>query len=89
MVDKRELKRFGLLITMGEAYAYIWEKRVDGARGRGWLGKEWEKHMQKLTRKKGKTLQGLTRVAKDRKACQIWPMQPDTRNGNKGLDKEE
>jgi hypothetical protein len=55
-----------------------WDKRVDRAQGRGWPGKEWEKHMQKLTRKKGKTLQGASRVAKDRKAFQIWLMQPDT-----------
>jgi hypothetical protein len=38
------------------------------ARGRGRSRIEWEEHMRKMTKKKVKNLQELTRMAKARKA---------------------
>jgi hypothetical protein len=38
---------------------------------------------------KGKTLHETPRMAKDRKAFRIWPMQPNARKGNKGIQEKE
>jgi len=40
--------------------------------------------MRKLM-KTGKILQKTPRLAKDRKAFPIWPIQPNSRKGNKGI----
>jgi len=35
---------------------HIWETGVEGSRGRGRPRIKWKEHMQKLVRKRGKTL---------------------------------
>jgi hypothetical protein len=35
---------------------HVWETRIEGPRGKGRPRIKWEGHMQKLVRKKGKTL---------------------------------
>jgi len=42
----------------------------------------------KATRKRGKTWQEVTRVAKDRKEFRIRLIQPDAWKGNEGVEKE-
>jgi hypothetical protein len=56
--------------------------------GRGRPRIEWEGSMQKLM-KKGQNLQETPRLAKGRKGFRIWPMQPDARKGNKGIQEKE
>jgi hypothetical protein len=58
MVGKRKLRWFGNLIRMdrNRKPRHVWETRVEGTGGRGRPRIKWEGHMQKLVRKKGKTL---------------------------------
>ena len=44
MVDRRELRWFGHLIRMdiNRKPRYLWERRVEGMRGRGRARVEWE-----------------------------------------------
>jgi len=39
--------------------------------------------------KNGTTLQEAPRLVKERKAFRIWPMQPNARKGNKGVQEKE
>ena len=57
MVDRRELRWLGHLIRIksNRKPRQVWETRVEGIWGRGRPQIEWEKHTQKLTRKKGRT----------------------------------
>jgi hypothetical protein len=80
MVDRRELRWCGHLIKMvgNRKPRQVWETRIEGTQGRGSPRIDWEEHMQKLTSKKGRMLQEVTRLVKDRKAFWIWLMQPNT-----------
>jgi hypothetical protein len=55
---------------------HVWETGVEGIEGREGPRIEWEEHMRKMMRKKLKTLLEVTRLVKDRKAFQIWLMNP-------------
>jgi hypothetical protein len=55
----------------------VWEAGVEGMEGRERPRIDWEEHMWKLMRKKVKTLLEVTRLVKDRKAFQIWLMNPN------------
>ena len=77
MVDERELRCVGQLIRMdsNRKSRQLWKTRVEGMQGRGSPRIEWEEYMWKIMRKKGKTLQEVTRLAKDRKTfCICNPM---------------
>ena len=83
MVDKRELRWFGHLIRMDSNKKpwQVWDARVEGTWGRGRPRIEWEELVWKLT-KKGKTLQEVTALVKDREALQILLMKTDTWKGD-------
>jgi hypothetical protein len=55
----------------------VWETRVERMEGRVRPRIGWEEHMQKLMRKTVKTLLETTRLVKDKKAFQIWLMNPN------------
>jgi len=50
----------------------VMETKVQGVLGRGRPSTECAQHMRKVRREKGKILQEVTRLAKDRKVFQIW-----------------
>jgi hypothetical protein len=79
MVDRIELRYFGHLIRMdsNRKPGRVWETRVEGSRGRGRPTIEWEEHVRKLVRRKGKSLREATRLASERKAFRNWLMQSD------------
>jgi hypothetical protein len=78
MVDKMELRWFGCLIRMysNRKPKQVWETRVEGTKGRGRPRMEWEEHVRKLMKKKGKTLQQAIWMVKERKASWIWFVEP-------------
>lgn len=86
IVDSRELRWFWHLIMMdsNSKLRQEWKNKSWGDARKGRPRTEWE-----LTRKKGKTLQEATKLAKDKKALPNWRMQPDAWKGNKGLEEEE
>jgi hypothetical protein len=47
MVDMKELSWFGHLIRMGNnrKHRHLWERRIEGVRGRGRARVEWEEPM--------------------------------------------
>jgi hypothetical protein len=79
MVDRMELRCFGHLIRMdgNRKPGQVRETRVEGSRRRGRPRIEWEGHVRKLARRKGKSLREATRLASERKAFRNWLMQPD------------
>jgi len=86
MVDKRELRWFGHLIRMdsNKKPRQVWDARVQGMWGRGRPRIKWEELVWKVT-KKGKTLQEVTGLMKDREAIQILLMKTDTWKGDNRL----
>jgi hypothetical protein len=83
MVDKRELRWFGHLIRMDSDKKpwQVWDARFEGTWRRGRPRIEWEELVWKLT-KKGKTLQEVTGLVKDREALQFLLMKTDTWKGD-------
>lgn len=79
MVDKREQRWFGHLIRIdgNRKPRQVGETNVEGMCRRARPGIEWKEHMWKLTRKKGKTVQEVRRLAKDREALWICNLMPE------------
>jgi hypothetical protein len=84
--DRRELRRFEHLISTDSTKKprQIQETRVEGSLGRERPRIDWEERVRKLM-KKGKNLQETPRLAKDRKAFRIRPMQPIARKSDKRI----